>query len=206
MKRRTPPRADETAFAASPTVGENTDSGAKTPRGLNQTSVGPGRARRFARVSPNIGADRAPGQAECRNTPAGKNAAVFRRSEETRRAGTPPEDGEPAPPESSPCGKERLRALSADMPPASGDKAASDRASGMFRPPCPRTARRSRRARNAGQADERCFGVVAQRPRGQKAFPQGEHGSKKGKEQQKGLSSPGQSRKRKALFMFMRKC
>ena len=41
--------------------------------------------------------------------------------------------------------------------------------------------------------------------RGQKACPQAEHGSKKGKEQQKGLSSPGQSRKRKALFMFMGK-
>lgn len=36
MKRRTPPRAEKTAFAASPDVGEHLNSDAKTPRGLNQ--------------------------------------------------------------------------------------------------------------------------------------------------------------------------
>ena len=88
-----------------------------------------------------------------------------------------------------------------------GGGTASGRASGMFRPPCSlaQTTRGSRRARRAGQADEPRFCTVAQRLRGQKACPQAEHGSKKGKEQQKGLSSPGQSRKRKALFMFMGK-
>ena len=155
------------------------------------------------RPAPNVGAGRAPGKPPH----AGEQPSFT----EAKRQGMPerlPEDGEPAPPESAPPhGKERLRVLSADMPPAAGDRAASGRASGMFRPPCSlaRTARGSRRARRAGQADEPRFCTVAQRLRGQKACPQAEHGSKKGKEQQKGLSSPGQSRKRKALFMFMGK-
>lgn len=202
MKRRTPPRAEKTAFAASPDVGENTDSDAKTPRGLNQNRRHSGRERHVAPRPERRG------RSSARKAPACGRAAVFRRSEEARRAGTPARRRRPAPPESSPPrGKERLRVLSAGMPPAAGDRAASGRASGIFRPPCSlaRTARGSRRARRAGQADEPRFCTVAQRLRGQKACPQAEHGSKKGKEQQKGLSSPGQSRKRKALFMFMGK-
>ncbi len=193
MKRRTPPRAEKTAFAASPDVGEHLNSDAKTPRGLNQNRRRPGKGRDALRGSPRTsGQIERPGRPDAETLRQAKTQPSFA---EAKRQDVP---------ERRPK-TESLRALSADMPPASGDKTASDRASGMFRPPCPRTARRSRRARNTGQADEHCFGAVAQRPRGQKASPQGEHGSKKGKEQQKGLSSPGQSRKRKALFMFMRK-
>lgn len=193
MKRRTPPRAEKTAFAASPDVGEHLNSDAKTPRGLNQNRRRP-RQRAACRATP-----RTSGQSSARKAPACGRASVFRRSEDARRAGMPPES---APPHDGECLRVLLRAVC----PAGGGTA-SGRASGIFRPPCSlaRTARGSRRARRAGQADEPRFCAVAQRLRGQKACPQAEHGSKKGKEQQKGLSSPGQSRKRKALFMFMGK-
>lgn len=175
----------------------------RKPRAAStKTAGGPGRERHVApRPERRV-------RSSARKAPACGRASVFRRSEEARSAGTPARRRRPAPPESSPPrGKERLSVLSAGMPPAAGDRAASGRASGIFRPPCSlaRTARGSRRARRAGQADEPRFCTVAQRLRGQKACPQAEHGSKKGKEQQKGLSSPGQSRKRKALFMFMGK-
>lgn len=167
----------------------------RKPRAAStKTAGGPGKERHVApRPERRV-------RSSARKAPACGRASVFRRSEEARHAGTSPES-------SPPRGKERLSVLSAGMPPAAGDRAASGRASGIFRPPCSlaRTARGSRRARRAGQADEPRFCTVAQRLRGQKACPQAEHGSKKGKEQQKGLSSPGQSRKRKALFMFMGK-
>ena len=174
----------------------------RKPRAAStKTAGGPGKERHVApRPERRV-------RSSARKAPACGRASVFRRSEDARRAGTPPEDGEPAPPESAPPHDgECLRVLLRAVCPAGGGTA-SGRASGIFRPPCSlaRTARGSRRARRAGQADEPRFCTVAQRLRGQKACPQAEHGSKKGKEQQKGLSSPGQSRKRKALFMFMGK-
>lgn len=83
MKRRTPPRAEKTAFAASPDVGENTDSDAKTPRGLNQNRRPPGRERHVAPRPERRG------RPSARKAPACGRASVFRRSEEARRAETP---------------------------------------------------------------------------------------------------------------------
>lgn len=202
MKRRTPPRAEKTAFAASPDVGEHLNSDAKTPRGLNQNR------RRPRQKATCCATPRTSGQVERPESPRMRESIRLSPKRRGKACRNVARRRRPAPPESAPPrGKERLRVLSADMPPAAGDKAASGRASGMFRPPCSlaRTARGSRRARRAGQADEPRSCTAAQRLRGQKACPQAEHGSKKGKEQQKGLSSPGQSRKRKALFMFMGK-
>lgn len=194
MKRRTPPRAEKQRLPRR-RMSAKIRTPARKPRAAStKTAGGPGRERHVApRPERRV-------RSSARKAPACGRASVFRRSEEARRAGTPPES-------SPPRGKERLRVLSAGMPPAAGDRAASGRASGMFRPPCSlaQTARGSRRARRAGQADEPRSCTVAQRLRDQKTCPQAEHGSKKGKEQQKGLSSPGQSRKRKALFMFMGK-
>lgn len=155
----------------------------------------------MSRHAPNVGAGRAPGKPPH----AGEHPSFA----EAKRQGVPERL-----PEAEDCAA-RKRAASRKRTPArpsadslSGRRGtASGRASGMFRPPCSlaQTARGSRRARRAGQADEPRSCTVAQRLRGQKTCPQAEHGSKKGKEQQKGLSSPGQSRKRKALFMFMGK-
>ena len=86
MKRRTPPRAEKTAFAASPDVGENTDSDAKTPRGLNQNRRHPGRERHVAPRPERRG------RPSARKAPACGRASVFRQSEEARHAGTSPED------------------------------------------------------------------------------------------------------------------
>ncbi len=154
------------------------------------------------RHAPNIGPGRAPGKPPH----AGKQPSFA----EAKRQGVPERL-----PEAEDCAARKLAASRKRTPARpfcgqsvrAGGGTASGRASGMFRPPCSlaQTTRGSRRARRAGQADEPRFCTVAQRLRGQKACPQAEHGSKKGKEQQKGLSSPGQSRKRKALFMFMGK-
>lgn len=99
--------------------------------------------------------------------------------------------------------QKRLRILSADMPPAAGVRPGIRRVQAS----CALPADCAQALLLSGEPERqtRRFDAVAQRPRGREAFPQAEHGSKTGKEQQKGLPSPGQSRKRKALFMFMRK-
>lgn len=205
MKRRTPPRADETAFASRRTS-EKLRTPTRKTRGLNQNGRRPGRERRFTRNSPNIGADRAPGQTgrpknsgrQKRSRFSPKRRGADKECRNAARSRRPAPSERPRPPGKSACAS-FLRTCR--------PRRASGRASGGFRrpAPCPRTARKlcffpaSRKGRRGG------FDAVAQRPRGREAFPQAEHGSKTGKEQQKGLPSPGQSRKRKALFMFMRK-
>lgn len=77
----------KTAFAASPDVGENTDSDAKTPRGLNQNRRPPGRERHVA-PRPERRGSRAPGKPPH----AGKQPSFA----EAKRQGMPerlPEDG-----------------------------------------------------------------------------------------------------------------
>ncbi len=125
MKRRTPPRAEKTAFAASPDVGEHLNSDAKTPRGLNQNRRPPGRERHVVpRPERRV-------RSSARKAPACGRASVFRRSEDARRAGTPPEDGEPAPPESAPPHDgECLRVLLRAVCPAGGGTATERRQAG----------------------------------------------------------------------------
>ena len=140
-----------------------------------------------------------PGRPGGRKTPAGKSAAVFRRSEEarTRRAGTPSEAGDLRRP------KDRGLPAKAPAHPFCGHAARGGRQAGYRRVQAscalPADLRASfgffpasRKGRRGG------FDAVAQRPRGREAFPQAEHGSKTGKEQQKGLPSPGQSRKKES--------
>ena len=177
MKRRTPPRAEKTAFAASPDVGEHLNSDAKTPRGLNQNR------RRPRQKATCCATPRTSGQVERPESPRMRESIRLSPKRRGKACRNVARRRRPAPPESAPPrGKERLRVLSADMPPAAGDRAASGRASGMFRPPCSlaRTARGSRRARRAGQADEPRFCAVKKRARRPSMAPKREKSNKKG--------------------------
>ena len=206
MKRRTPSRADETAFAARRTSAQLRTPTRKT-RGLNQNGRRP---RQSATLCAGLPEQR--GRSSSRAGRAAENSGRQKRSRLSpkrrgkRRAGTPPEDGEPAPPESAPCGKERLRVLSAGMPPAAAERRQAGHPAYSGRPALWRGLRAEADGpgapgRRTSPAPARSLSVCAVKKRSRRPSM----APKREKSNKKGFPLPDKAAKRKALFMFMRK-